>query len=125
MSRKILIASFGFLHGPPPDADLILDLRPYRDPHVTSHLRALTADDHQVRQAVMTTPGITKLIADTVADLRARSRTRPADPYRVAVGCAGGRHRAPTVALAIADGLVTFARPQVTHRDLRKPVVAR
>lgn len=125
MPRKILITSFGYLHGDPPTADLVIDLRGYLDPHVAPHLRALTASDNRVRQAVMTTPGIPDLIAVLVEDLRARASTRPAAPYRVAVGCAAGRHRAPTVAAALADGLVTFARPQVTHRDLTKPVATR
>jgi len=125
MPRRILITSFGFLHGPPPDADLVLDLRPLVAAHVSPVARGLTADAHQIRRAVMTTPGIPGLIATTVAELRARAADRRAGIYRVAVGSAAGRHRAPTVAAAIADGLVTFARPDLTHRDLRKPVVTR
>ncbi len=125
MPRKILITSFGYLHGDPPTADLVIDLRGYRDPHVSPDLRQLTADDHQVRQAVMSTPGIRHLITTTVTDLRTRAAARHAGPLRVAVGCQGGRHRGPTVAEAIADGLHTFARLRLTHRDLTKPVVTR
>ncbi len=125
MPRKIRITSFGFLHDDPPTADLVLDLRPYRDPHVSPELRDLTAKDPQVRQVVMSTPGIRDLVDATVTDLRTRARSRASTPLLVAVGCAGGRHRAPTVADAIADGLHTFAKVQVTHRDLRKPVYHR
>ncbi len=125
MPRKIRITSFGYLHDTAPPADFVLDLRPYRDPHISPELRDLTARDPQVRQAVMSTPGIRQLVDATVADLRARVRGRPSEPLRVAIGCAGGRHRAPTVADAIADGLQSFARVRVTHRDLRKPVVHR
>ncbi|MCK9898381.1 RNase adapter RapZ [Frankia sp. AgB32] len=126
MPRKIVITSFGFLHSDqPPAADLVVDLRPYRDPHISPELRDLTARDPAVRRAVLTTPGIRQLIDTTVASLRDTARDHRGSTYRVAVGCAGGRHRAPTVADSIADGLQTFAKVTVTHRDLRKAVVHR
>ncbi len=126
MPRKITITSFGFLHSDwPPAADLVVDVRPYRDPHISPALRDLTARHPEVRRAVLNTPGIRQLINTTVASLRDTARNNRGTPYRVAVGCAGGRHRAPTVADSIADGLHTFAKVTVTHRDLHQPVIDR
>ncbi|MFD5916036.1 ATPase [Kitasatospora sp. NPDC058201] len=110
----IRVVSFGYLHGAPPEAHLTLDLRRhFRDPHVDPTLRHQTANDLPVRQAVLGTPGIREAI---VADA----------PLTVAVGCAGGRHRAATVAMALARRLgKTGTRVRLTHRDLDKPVVDR
>ncbi|MFJ4094568.1 ATPase, partial [Kitasatospora sp. NPDC089913] len=67
----IEVASFGYLHGAPPEAHLTLDLRRhFRDPHVDPALRHQTANDLPVRRAVLTTPGIRETIAAvaTLAD---------------------------------------------------------
>lgn len=124
------ITSFGYLHGGAPEAHVTLDLRcHFRDPHVRSELRELTAYDEPVRQAVMDTPGIRALIAAAAASVRAYASGPSAGntTVRVAVGCAGGRHRAPVVATAIAGHLTHISRRRIelTHRDLTKPVVHR
>jgi UPF0042 nucleotide-binding protein len=47
---------------------------------------------------VLTTPGITELI-DALADVAAAYAAGPVPaPVHLAVGCAGGRHRAPSTA---------------------------
>ncbi|WP_318656192.1 RapZ C-terminal domain-containing protein, partial [Streptomyces resistomycificus] len=44
----------------------------------------------------------------------------------VAAGCAGGRHRAPTVARALATRLIAAGHAVIVqHRDIDKPVVQR
>jgi len=124
----IEIISFGYLHGEPPAAHLIIDLRHhFRDPHVSPELRYLTAHDAPVRQAVMGTPGISTLLDATAAAVHAFLAGPSGDrPFAVADGCAGGRHRAATFAMALAerlraDGLTVTLH----HRDLSKPVVER
>lgn len=126
---EITITSFGYLHGEAPAAELTLDLRHhFRDPHVSPELRYLTAHDQAVRDAVRSTPGITQLVAATAAAVEAyASGPSAADkPLRVATGCAGGRHRAASVALELADTLTARGyHVRVTHRDLDKAVVER
>lgn len=124
---NVTITSFGYLHGAPPAAHLTLDLRHhFRDPHVSPELRHMTAHDVEVRQAVLGTPGIPAL-AEAISDAVVAYRHGPGgQAVDVAVGCAGGRHRAAVVAEAIqtalADEDVTAA---VVHRDLEKPVINR
>ncbi|MFD7555506.1 ATPase [Streptomyces sp. NPDC059835] len=118
-----------------------------RDPHVSPELRYMTAHDSPVRDAVMTTPGIKELITATVMQIEAFLAGPSASGrlVRVAAGCAGGRHRAGTVALALQAaltgdaataaglGIAGLAKPYVdryldvslVHRDLDKPVVER
>ncbi|MFB7631754.1 ATPase [Streptomyces sp. NPDC056149] len=121
------IVSFGYLHAAPPAAHLTIDLREhFRDPHVSPELRYMTAEDEPVRAAVLGTPGITELVAATATAVGAFAAGPSAGTVIVADGCAGGRHRAPTFALVLAD-LLRLAGHQVTvtHRDLHRPVVQR
>lgn len=116
------IISFGYLHGEAPHAHLVLDLRThFRDPHVDPALRYLTARDVEVRDAVLRTPGIRALVDATAAAVRAYQDGPTPAPITVAVGCAGGRHRAATVAMELASQ----TSATVVHRDLIKPVVER
>ncbi|MGA4993869.1 RapZ C-terminal domain-containing protein [Nonomuraea bangladeshensis] len=124
---QVRIESFGYLHGDPPTAHLIIDLRQhFKDPHVSADLRYMTAYDEPVVRAVLDTPGIGDLIEATAIAVSAFLSGPSAGPVVVADGCAGGRHRAPTFAMFLAYRLrrcgLTVA---LTHRDLDKPVVER
>lgn len=121
------ITSFGYLHGDPPGAHLTIDLRQhFRDPHVSPELRYMTADDAPVRDAVLGTPGITALTEATVAAVKAFASGSRGGMVTVADGCAGGRHRAPVFARALAARLTGAGyRVSLHHRDLGKPVVQR
>jgi len=138
----VFITSFGFLHCVGrrriPRAHIVVDLRHhFRDPHVSPELRTLTGHDQAVKKAVLSTPGIPELVEATAAAVRAYQAgpsARPTEdrpyglPVQVAVGCAGGRHRAPVVAQAIARALnLTNGWQAVTieHRDIDRPVVDR
>ncbi|MFE7526169.1 ATPase [Kitasatospora sp. NPDC057542] len=124
---EISVVSFGYLHDAPPEAHLTLDLRRhFRDPHVDPALRSLTAHDLPVRRAVLATPGIRELIAAAALLADAYDAGPAESPLTIAVGCAGGRHRAPTVAMALAKRLgKTGITVHLGHRDLGKPVVDR
>lgn len=121
------ITSFGFLHAAPPAADLVVDLRRhFRDPHISPELRYMTANDAPVRAAVLGTAGIRQLVAATAEAASAFAAGPSAGVVRVAAGCAGGRHRAPTVAREVAARLIAAGHAVVvSHRDLDKPVVQR
>lgn len=121
------IISFGYLHDAPPPAHLTIDLRHhFRDPHVSPELRYMTACDEPVRTAVLNTPGITDLVEATAAAVAAFASGPSAGTVAVADGCAGGRHRAPTFATALADRLTADGHTvTVDHRDISKPVVQR
>jgi RNase adaptor protein for sRNA GlmZ degradation len=126
-SHLIGITSFGYLHGAPPTAHLTVDLRThFRDPHVSPELRHMTAHDAPVRDAVLSTPGINVLLDAAVSAVLGFLAGPSAAAVTVAIGCAGGRHRAPTLAAALADRLrAAGITASLTHRDLGKPVVDR
>ncbi|WP_443073087.1 RapZ C-terminal domain-containing protein [Streptomyces sp. NBC_01451] len=121
------IVSFGYLHDAPPAAHLTIDLRHhFRDPHVSPELRYMTACDEPVRTAVLNTPGITDLVNATATAVAAFASGPSSGTVTVADGCAGGRHRAPTFAGALAERLRAAGHDvTVHHRDLDKDVVQR
>lgn len=127
ISPDVEITSFGYLHGPVPAAHLTFDLREhFRDPHVDPTLKYLTAQDEAVRKAVLSTDGIPALIEAAAHAVNAYVMGVSGGAVRVATGCAGGRHRAPSVALALAERLDDMGLQVVVHhRDLAKPVVER
>ncbi|MEU9279491.1 RNase adapter RapZ [Streptomyces sp. NPDC048341] len=120
--------SFGYLHGPVPEADLVFDMRPFKDPHLDPNLRDLTATHELVMRAVFNTPGVRELGLAIRAAVDAYRSNPLAGPVRVAVGCAGGRHRSA----AMVRWLVMQhheERDEVKivseDRDIEKPVVER
>ncbi|WP_042428074.1 RapZ C-terminal domain-containing protein [Streptacidiphilus anmyonensis] len=123
----IEITSFGYLHGDPPPAHVTCDLRQhFRDPHWNPELRQLTARDEPVAQAVMTTPGILAVVDALAAMVRAYLAGPAQAPLKVAIGCAGGRHRSAQVTQALAQLLREEGTAvTVVHRDINLPVVAR
>ncbi|MFH8869724.1 RapZ C-terminal domain-containing protein [Streptomyces griseus] len=127
MVSEVEIVSFGYLHGEPPAAHLTIDLRHhFRDPHVRPELRYMTADDAPVRAAVLATPGITALVDATATAVGAFASGPTAGVVTVADGCAGGRHRAPTFARALAERLTAAGHSvSVEDRDIAKDVVQR
>ncbi|RGD55386.1 ATPase [Kitasatospora xanthocidica] len=124
---NVEITSFGFLHGSAPEAHFVLDLRHhFRDPHVRPELRYKTARDQEVRDAVAATPGILQVVAAAITMTQSYAMGPGADttPFRVAVGCAGGRHRAPVTAEMLRNALAAAQfHVSLTHRDLDKDVV--
>lgn len=129
MSALVQLVSFGYRHhedGLPFRADAVFDVRRrFRDPDVDPALRYRTAEDAEVRAAVTGTPGVPGLVAAIVALAHAYRRGPDRGPVVLAVGCAGGRHRAPSIVLEVAWRLerqgVTVA---VTHQDMHRPVIA-
>lgn len=122
---QLRVTSFGFGHGPAPDADIVLDLRPwFRDPHVSPRLRELTSRDPEVIATVLSTPGIGGFI-NQVFGAAGELVLLGLGTVNLAAGCVGGRHRSAVVSdqlyfRALSAGWTT----EVHHRDAGKPVLS-
>ena len=123
----IRVVSFGYLHGPPPAAHLVADVRKhFRDPHIDPGMRALTSSSARVRETVLNTPGVPDLIAALAAAAAAMAAGPARADVAVAVGCAGGKHRAPTIAQEIVVRLEASGLPAAHERwHEAEPVVNR
>lgn len=113
----ITIVSFGHLHGAPPQAHLVADLRGhFRNPAPDLDIE-VTFPDPRVVDQVRSTAGIAELVASLAG--AARAMADQGGETSLAVGCAGGNHRAPTVADQVAEVLQEQGHTvRLVHRDL-------
>jgi RNase adapter protein RapZ len=121
---QVAVESFGFKHGLPLDADIVMDLRFLPNPHWEPDLRPLTGHDRKVRDYVLETAvgsefvdRFDELLAILVPQYQAEGRSY----LTVAVGCTGGRHRS----VAVAEELAARMRQRgfavrATHRDVSR-----
>jgi RNase adaptor protein for sRNA GlmZ degradation len=130
MFIQVVITSFGYLHGDPPSADITLDARPIaRDPHTSPEMRELTGLEPQVVASVLSHPDVNPFLRGvrSVIDVYVWARTQPPGTVtRVAIGCAGGRHRSVVLANQLMRWLISDGVGcDVEHRDILRPVVNR
>ena len=121
---QVTVESFGFKHGLPLDADIVMDLRFLPNPHWEDGLRPLTGHDPKVRDFVLETAvgsafvdQFDELLASLVPQYQAEGRTY----LTVALGCTGGRHRSVAVAEELAGRLRQRGVPvRTSHRDVSR-----
>ncbi|MFD5564512.1 RapZ C-terminal domain-containing protein [Kitasatospora griseola] len=129
MRPTINIISLGLGHAPAPRTDVpVIDMRPFRDPHVTPDMRNRTALDDDITTHVLNTPGVREHLDAAVAEIvsYATGPGRHQDTITVVTACVGGRHRAPAAAWRIGALLSNKGWDvNVDHRDLHRPVIER
>ncbi len=118
----VTFMSFGFAHGAPRDADIVLDVRFLRNPHYVPELKPQTGRDDAVSNYVRAddafTPFVDK-VQDLLKFLMPRYQSEGKAYLTIAFGCTGGQHRSVATAEAVAgqmavDGLAV----NLYHREL-------
>jgi len=116
------VVSFGYKHGLPLDADMVLDVRFLPNPYWIDDLRPLPGTDKKIREYVMSQSESKDFMKrlDTLLDGLIPGFLHEGKRYlTIAIGCTGGRHRSVVLAEAIAESLrrrgLTVG---VRHRDL-------
>lgn len=119
---RTTVLSFGFKHGLPMDADMVLDCRYLPNPHWVEELRPLPGTDPRIREYVLGKPQTTDLMdrLQTLFDGLVPGFLDEGKRYlTVAIGCTGGRHRSVVLAEEIGAMLRERGLPvAVRHRDL-------
>lgn len=120
----VTVASFGFKHGTPLDADLVFDVRFLRNPHYVDDLRGLDGRDDAVVRYVMEDER-TSCFLDRLYDLIGWSLPHYVAEGKayltIAIGCTGGKHRSVVVAEKLARFLADRGyRVLVQHRDAER-----
>lgn len=119
---EVHVFSFGFKHGMPVEADLLIDVRFLPNPFWDPQMRLLTGNDPLVRDFVLEHP-VTQdflvawknLLDVVVPGYTAEGKSR----VSIAIGCTGGQHRSVAIANATADYLKAMGyRVAASHRDL-------
>lgn len=119
---EVRVASFGFKHGVPMEADLVFDVRFLPNPYYVADLRPLTGLDERVRDYVFSSPQTGEFmdrLEEFVGWLLPRYEEEGKTALVIAVGCTGGHHRSVAVAHALAERLRKNGGPVAeSHRDM-------
>ena len=121
---SLLVESFGFKRGVPPDADLVFDARLLPNPHWVTNLRTKTGQDTEVAQFLEqqhTTAIFIKQIVDFLQYWLPEYQQSQRSYMTVAIGCTGGQHRSVYVAEQIYKQIKQGHTPtQIRHRELAR-----
>jgi RNase adapter protein RapZ len=119
---QVLIQSFGYKKGVPPDADFVFDVRCLPNPYWEPALRDLSGENKAVIDFLSKDPDVQKMLHDITHFLEQWIPRFSADNrsyLTVAIGCTGGLHRSVYLTNAIANRLKkNMDIVQVRHRDL-------
>jgi UPF0042 nucleotide-binding protein len=121
-SMHAALISFGYKHGLPLDADVVLDCRFLPNPHWIPELQPLTGLDDKVRDYVLAldeTGEFLTRVDELLQFLLPRFLAEGKSYLAIAVGCTGGRHRSVAVVEELARRLRAEGHVlSVFHRDI-------
>jgi len=117
------ILSFGFKHGLPSDADLVLDVRFLDNPFFVPELRERTGEEKAVSDYVLAAEDARQFVdkaVDLLAFLVPRYEREGKSYLTIAIGCTGGQHRSVALAVEIERRLREGGGRGLTvvHRDV-------
>jgi RNase adapter protein RapZ len=117
----LTLFSFGYKHGVPTDADLVVDARSLPNPYWDIALKQRSGLDTEVAKYIFTADGTAfyNELREFVRLNINRAKTANRSNYSVAVGCTGGFHRSVAVIEALARDFSDLAL-QTDHRDLER-----
>ena len=118
----VLVLSFGYKYGLPPEADLVFDARFLANPNFVPKLRRLTGSDAKVVAFLRRKPetaAFLRRVLGLVGYVLPRHEREGRSYLTLAVGCTGGRHRSVMLANAIGAAVRKKGFPvRVEHRDV-------
>jgi UPF0042 nucleotide-binding protein len=116
------VVSFGFKHGAPIDADIVMDVRFLPNPHYVKGLRPKTGLDAPVQAFILKQPVAKRFLHDwlkLITTLLPHYVKEGKSYLTIAVGCTGGRHRSVFCTRWLAQNLRSSGHPvQEFHRDI-------
>lgn len=117
---RVSFVSFGYKHGVPRDADLLLDVRFLPNPFYIEELRSLTGNDQAVYDYVMKQPETSEFIEKTITYydyLLKKYEEEGKMQMIIGIGCTGGQHRSVTLTNYFADYYSKYYQVYKWHRD--------
>jgi UPF0042 nucleotide-binding protein len=119
----VQLVTFGYKHGVPLEADLVLDVRFMRNPFYEPELRELDGRDESVRDFVLAQPGalhFVDMVVELLTFLLPLYAAEGKNRLTIALGCTGGQHRSIVIAEELARRLREGGVQDVAvfHREL-------
>ena len=119
---RIQVLSFGFKHGIPGDADLVIDVRFLVNPYFEPALKDLDGETEAVKRFVLKNDDARLFLSkyfDLVDYLIPLYEKEGKAYLTIAIGCTGGRHRSVAIARRLYEHVQTAGREvAITHRDI-------
>jgi UPF0042 nucleotide-binding protein len=120
----ITVQSFGFRHGVPRSADIVMDVRFLKNPHWVPKLKPKTGKDENVGAYIQTDEGYEAFIEGfkgLLGTVLPRYAKEGKSYLTIAVGCTGGKHRSVFVVEQLKPWLKASGYDAyIEHRDLDK-----
>jgi len=122
---QINLVSFGYRHGVPLDADMVIDTRCLPNPHYKDELRDLGGRDASVIEYLEKEGGVShflnlyyKVLSETLPLYEKEGKSY----FTLAIGCTGGHHRSVYVALKLQEFFEQNGYDvNLNDRDIHKP----
>ena len=119
---EVHVFSFGFKHGMPVEANLMIDVRFLPNPFYDPEMRTMTGLDQKVSDFVLNhekTQGFLKAWYQLLDSVMPGYIAEGKPQLSIAVGCTGGQHRSVAIAEATARYLeAQHYHVNISHRDL-------
>ena len=120
----VSLLSFGFKHGAPRGADIIMDVRFLKNPHWDARLKPKTGLDKEVGTYIAKDPFFDKFMKNfkgLLKPLLPRYIEEGKNYLTIAIGCTGGRHRSVYTVEQLRKWLdEENISTHVIHRDIEK-----
>lgn len=116
------VVSFGFKHGLPIDADIVLDVRFLPNPYYIEELKPQSGLDEPVSSYVLKwneTKTLIEKLTDLFTFMIPQYKNEGKAQLVIAFGCTGGQHRSVTLAEYYGKLLAENNKTIVTHRDVK------
>lgn len=117
---SISFVSFGYKHGVPMDADLMIDVRFLPNPYWIEELKELTGDDAPVYDYVMSfdeTKEFVNRMTDFLDYMLVQYKKEGKNHLTIGIGCTGGQHRSVTLTNYFYDYYKDKFNCHKGHRD--------
>ena len=121
---EVIVQSFGFKYGIPPESDLVFDVRFLPNPYYEMSLREKNGTDPDVREYVFqggTADALMGHLTTMIDFLLPRYMAEGKSNLIISIGCTGGKHRSVAIAEALGGHLRGRDYGVVTvHRDYQR-----
>ena len=121
---EVIVQSFGFKYGIPPESDLVFDVRFLPNPYYEMSLRERNGTDPEVRDYVFrggTADVLMRYLTGMIDFLLPRYIAEGKANLIISIGCTGGKHRSVAITEALSEHLRRKEYGVVTmHRDYQR-----